>query len=82
MLQSDFFDKDVRVLVHRLVAWTFLPSPTEEQTTVDHIDRYPSRNVISNLRWATPVEQSANRSTTRAVSVVSTGVSPVGARYA
>lgn len=46
--------------VHRLVAETFLAN-TDEKPTVDHIDRNPFNNHISNLRWATYSEQCFNR---------------------
>lgn len=45
--------------VHRLMAETFLPNP-QGKPTVDHIDRNPSNNFLSNLRWATQSEQNEN----------------------
>ena len=45
---------------HRLVAIHYIPNP-ENKPTVDHIDRNPHNNHISNLRWATNIEQSANK---------------------
>ena len=45
--------------VHRLMAETFLPNP-HNKPTVDHIDRNPSNNFLSNLRWATQSEQNEN----------------------
>ena len=47
--------------VHRLMAETFLPNP-QNKPTVDHIDRNPSNNFLSNLRWATQSEQNENSS--------------------
>lgn len=37
--------------LHRVVALTFLPQPTENNLEVDHIDRNPLNNHASNLRW-------------------------------
>jgi hypothetical protein len=47
-------------LLHRLMAEAFIPNP-ENKPTVDHIDRNPSNNVLTNLRWATHTEQLANQ---------------------
>lgn len=47
-------------LVHQLVALAFLGQPEVNQT-VDHIDRDTENNVVTNLRWASPSEQAANR---------------------
>jgi hypothetical protein len=46
--------------VHRLMAQAFLPV-VDGKNTVDHIDRDPSNNHISNLRWADKTEQCVNR---------------------
>lgn len=48
------------VLVHRLVAEAFIPNPYNKPT-VDHIDRNPKNNHVTNLRWATYKEQSKNQ---------------------
>lgn len=50
-----------KYMVYRLVAETFLPNP-EGKPTVDHIDRDPNNNRLSNLRWATQKEQVRNSS--------------------
>ena len=50
------------VSVHRLIALTFIPNP-DNKPTIDHIDRNKQNNNVSNLRWATPAEQSSNLGT-------------------
>ena len=46
--------------LHRLLALHFIPNP-ENKSTVDHIDRNPLNNSLSNLRWATQSEQQENK---------------------
>ena len=53
-------DVDKSIPVHRLIALTFLDNP-ENKPTVDHIDRNPKNNNLSNLRWATYSEQNKNQ---------------------
>ena len=50
--------------LHYLVAQAFIPNP-DGKTTVDHIDRNPANNVVSNLRWATYTEQNVNKRSSR-----------------
>lgn len=44
------------VLVHRMVALAFLPSPADGQTQVNHKNGVKCDNSISNLEWCTPAE--------------------------
>tara|TARA_R110000737_G_C14313172_1_gene438303 strand:- start:111 stop:566 length:456 start_codon:yes stop_codon:yes gene_type:complete len=46
--------------LHRLLALHFIPNP-ENKYSVDHENRDPLDNSLSNLRWATREEQIANR---------------------
>ncbi len=48
------------MLAHRLVAFAFLPNPTN-LPEVDHKDKKRSNNNVLNLRWVTSIENSANR---------------------
>ena len=62
-LKSD--DKKTKIMkVHRLVGLTFIPNP-DNKPFIDHIDRNKSNNSITNLRWATRLENCANRSNTK-----------------
>ena len=48
--------------VHRLVAEAFLDNP-EGKPFIDHIDGNPLNNVVSNLRFVSPAENSGNPNT-------------------
>lgn len=50
------------VLVHRLVAMTFIPNP-ENKKYVDHINTVRDDNRVSNLRWVTGGENARNELT-------------------
>jgi hypothetical protein len=53
------------------VASTFLGSPpSNEHTTIDHIDRDGENNKVENLQWATKKDQSRNLSHNRHVIMV------------
>ena len=45
--------------IHRLVAETFLPN-IDNKPCVDHIDRNPTNNTVTNLRWVTYSENNLN----------------------
>ena len=51
--------KQMRRMVHRLVALTFIPNP-ENKPYVDHIDNNQVNNSLGNLRWATASENMQN----------------------
>lgn len=46
--------------VHRLVAFAFIGEPPTGKHHVAHWDGDSSNNQVSNLRWATPAENSAD----------------------
>ena len=52
--------------VHYLVAKMFIPNVNNEPT-VDHIDRNKQNNEVSNLRWASYVEQANNKDKTNII---------------
>lgn len=59
--------KGVSVFVYNLMAHTFIGKPPTPEHTVDHIDGICDHDEISNLRYATKIEQGRNRTNNRAI---------------
>lgn len=55
---KDYIQKTHKV--HRIIAQAFITNP-ECKPCVDHIDNNPSNNVLTNLRWATVIENGRNQ---------------------
>lgn len=54
--------RQIHFKVHSLMKVFLGPPPTKAHTSMDHKNRNPLDNKLSNLRWATPRDQARNRS--------------------
>jgi len=64
----------IKMLVHRVIAATFLPNP-DHLPQVDHIDQDKSNNNLSNLRYATYADNHYNHRGNPRASSIYRGVS-------
>lgn len=55
MITLSMFNKKKRLLIHRLVASTFIPNP-DNKPQVNHIDENKQNNCVNNLNWMTNKE--------------------------
>ena len=58
-LEVQLYDNGYVFLVHRLVAYMFIPNP-KNKPFVDHFDNNKQNNHIDNLSWCTARENNAN----------------------
>ena len=58
-LTKDMKEKTFKI--HRLLGKAFIDGEDATHNEIDHIDRNPLNNDLSNLRWATRSEQQINR---------------------
>ena len=63
IVQLQINNKKKQWSIHRLVATLYLPNPNN-LPIVDHIDRNPSNNNLSNLRWSSYSGNAINASRT------------------
>ncbi len=59
---SDNNNKKISILVHRIIAQTFIPNP-DGKPTVNHKDKHRDNNNVNNLEWFTPKEQCEHKNT-------------------
>ncbi len=69
-------NKKILLLVHRLVAQSFITN-SENKPTVNHKDHNPSNNNINNLEWATYKEQACHKRKPNLAIYEYTGTRPV-----